>query len=104
MRDLFWVGSSSKDLGRFPEDVKDRIGYGLHMAQTGALPDNAKVVKGFAGASVQEIVDNDDGSTYRAVYTAQLKSGLYVLHCFQKKGVRGIKTLQPDIDMIKARL
>lgn len=29
---------------------------------------------------------------------------VYVLHCFQKKSKHGIKTPQPDIDLIKRRL
>jgi phage-related protein len=29
---------------------------------------------------------------------------VYVLHCFQKKSVRGIATPKPDMDVIKDRL
>jgi phage-related protein len=61
-------------------------------------------LKGFGGAGVQEIVAKTEGDTFRAVYTVALKHAVYVLHCFQKKSVKGIKTPQPDIELIKARL
>jgi phage-related protein len=32
---LFWVGSCKEDLREFPEDVKDEMGYALHLAQMG---------------------------------------------------------------------
>ncbi|HVI86756.1 MAG TPA: type II toxin-antitoxin system RelE/ParE family toxin [Dongiaceae bacterium] len=104
MRELFWVGSSLDDVSDFPVGVKREIGHGLRQVQSGVKPDNAKIMKGFGGAGVQEIVSNDDGSTFRAVYTVALKHGVYVLHCFQKKSVKGIKTPQPDMNAINARL
>jgi len=61
-------------------------------------------MKGFGGASVLEIVEDDDGNTYRAVYTVRFKGAVYVLHAFQKKSKHGIKTPQSDIDLIKSRL
>jgi phage-related protein len=104
MRDLYWIGSSKKDLLSFPDDVIDGVGHALNLVQQGRLPDNAKALKGFGGGGVQELVEAKDGNAFRAVYTVQLKHGVYVLHCFQKKSVRGIRTPQPDIDVIKARL
>jgi phage-related protein len=51
-----------------------------------------------------EIVDDDDGDTYRAIYTVRLQSGVYLLHAFQKKSRHGVKTDQRDIALIKRRL
>ncbi len=45
--------------------------------------------KEFGGAGVLEIVEDDDGSTFRAVYTVRLAGVVYVLHVFQKKSTRG---------------
>jgi phage-related protein len=42
-------------------------------------------LKGFGGAGVLEIVENDEGNAYRAVYTVQFTRAVYVLHVFQKK-------------------
>jgi phage-related protein len=104
MRDLFWVGSSKKDLIGFPDDVIDQIGWSLSEVQEGRRPPSAKPLKGFGSAAVQEIVTDADKNTYRAVYTIALRHGVYVLHCFQKKSVKGAKTPQPDMELIKARL
>jgi phage-related protein len=89
MRALFWIASSRKDLRGFPNEVKGRVGFALRQVQAGEMPDNAKALSGYGGAGVQEIVDNAEGGTHRAVYAVQLKHGIYVLHCFQKKSVRG---------------
>lgn len=53
--------------------------------------------------AVQQVEDID-GNTYRAVYTVKLRSGVYVLHCFQKKSKSGIATAKRDLDLIRRRL
>lgn len=104
MKPLFWVGSSKKDLLKMPEQVVDVAGYALYMAQTGHKHPNAKPLKGFGSAGVLEVVEDDDGSTYRAVYTVKFNNGVYVLHCFQKKSRKGIETSKQDKEMIEERL
>ena len=101
---LDFIGSSRKDIRAFPEEVKDDIGYALFEAQEGKKPASAKPLKGFGGAGVLEIIEDFSGDTYRAVYTVSFKEVIYVLHCFQKKSKRGIKTPQRDIELIKRRL
>jgi phage-related protein len=91
-------------LRAFPEEVRLAFGYGLYLAQLGERHPNTKPLKGFGGASVLEIAERFDSDTYRAVYTVQLKHGVYVLHAFQKKSTRGIATSQRDIDLIRQRL
>ena len=54
--------------------------------------------------SVLEVIEDFDGNTYRAVYTVKLRSGIYVLHCFQKKSKSGIATPKRDMDLIRRRL
>jgi phage-related protein len=88
---LFWVGSSLKDVRDFPEEVKDEVGFALYQAQRGLTPLSAKVLRGFGGASVLEIVEDFRTDTYRAVYTVQFADVVYVLHAFQKKSKRGVK-------------
>jgi len=101
---LYWVGKSLEDLKGFPEEVKDVMGYALHVAQYGGKASSVKPLKGIVpGSGVLEIVDDFDGDTYRAVYTVKFKEAVYVLHSFQKKSKSGIKTSQHDINLIKAR-
>ena len=104
LRPLFWVGSSRKDLRAFPEPVKDVIGHALFIAQLGRKHEDAKPLSGFGGPGVLEIVEDFAGDTYRAVYTVRFADAIYVLHAFQKKSKRGIKTPQKDLDLIRERL
>ena len=103
-RRLLWVGSSKKDLLGLPEDVVDVFGYALYPAQIGRKHDQAKPLKGFGSAGVLEIVEDWEGSTYRAVYTVRFERTIFVLHVFQKKAKRGIATPKSDLDLIRQRL
>jgi hypothetical protein len=71
-----WIGSSRQDVRDFPETVRLRIGGALWEAQTGGKAAWAKPLHGFGGAGVLEIVDDDDGDTYRAVYSSISQRGL----------------------------
>ena len=94
---MYWIVTAKDDLDAFPEDMKDVMGYALEQAQRGLKHRKATPLKGFGGAAVVEIADDYDSDTYRAVYTVKLQSGIYVLHCWQKKSTR-------DIERIRARL
>ena len=101
---LEWIGSSHKDLMALPMDVRRFFGYALSLAQAGDQHDASKALKGFHGAGVVEVVEDDAGGTYRAVYTVKFKEAVFVLHCFQKKSKRGIATPTEDMDIIRSRL
>ena len=104
-RDLAWIGTSLDDLKAFPEDVKDDMGFALYEIQKGKMPSIAKPLKGFGGASVQELkADDDQRNTFRTVYTVKFSTAVYVLHAFQKKSKKGIATPRREIDKIKQRL
>ncbi len=103
-KSLVWVGSSRRDLQRFPEDVKAEMGYALFTAQLGGRHRKVKTLKGFGGGGVVEIVEDHDGDAFRAVYTVRFGSAVYVLHAFQKKSKSGIATPQSDIRLIEQRL
>src|SRR5882724_11007566 len=101
---LEFIGPSRDDLSAFPIEVKQCIGFALRAAQKGGKHPDAKPLKGFKGAGVLEIISNFDGDTFRAIYTVKLKGVVYVLHAFQKKSKKGIKTPKAEIDKVKARL
>ena len=103
-RPLIWIGSSKKDLMELPIPVRKFFGHALHFAQMGEQHDAAKVLKGFGGSGVLELIEDDAGGTYRAVYTVKFEEAVFVLHCFQKKSKSGIKTPQKDTDIILGRL
>jgi len=104
MKPVRFVASSLDDLRALPDDVQGVIGYALYLAQIGLKHESAKPLKGFGGAGVLEMVEDHDGSTYRAVYTVRIKDAVYVLHVFQKKSRRGIATPQHEMELIRARL
>ena len=101
---LAWLGSTKKDLMHLPVSVRKFFGHALDFAQRGEQHDAAKVLKGFGGAGVLEIVENHQGNTYRAAYTVKFKEAVFVLHVFQKKSKSGIATPKPDMDIIRERL
>jgi phage-related protein len=77
---------------RPPDEVRRVMGFAINDAQNGDEHPRAKALKGFGGRSVLEVVDDEDGDTYRAVYTVRFAGVIYVLHAFQKKSRRGIET------------
>jgi phage-related protein len=101
---VFWIASSRKDLKKFPKGVRQTVGQALLDAQKGEKHPDAKPLKGFHGAGVLEVVDDDDGNTYRAVYTVKFAGIVYVLHAFQKKSKSGSKTPPEEIEKVKTRL
>jgi len=104
LKPVTWVGTSLKDLRAFPEAVQDLMGYALYVAQRGGKHQDAKVLSGFGGAGVVEIIKGHRGDTFRAVYTLRYGGSLCVLHAFQKKSKTGRETPRRDIELIKQRL
>jgi len=102
LKPLDFIGSSGKDLRKFPSTVRDDIGFDLYEVQRGKTPRTAKPLKGIPG--VMELVERYRKDTYRAVYVTNIGIVVYVLHCFKKKSKRGIKTPKEDIDLIRQRL
>jgi len=86
---LHWIGSAKRDLLALPAPVVSTLGYALGLAQYGGMHPSAKTWKG-EGPGVFELVEDDQGNTYRAVYTVRFARAIYVLHAFQKKSPQGI--------------
>jgi phage-related protein len=104
LKPLHFIGSCRDDLCDLPDEVQSAAGYALYLAQEGEKHPNAKPLKGFKGASVQEVIIDDDGDTYRAVYTVRFEYAVYALHAFKKKAKKGIATPKTDIALIERRL
>ena len=103
MKDVIWVGDSHVRVRSFPKAARTKVGRALQAAQSGLKDKNAKPLRG-VGSGVLEITARYDTNTYRAVYTVKLGENIYVLHAFQKKSTRGIRTPKKEIDLIKHRL
>lgn len=103
MKELVWLGNSKKKLAQFPREVVQEVGYALYHAQRGDHYTKTKPFKG-SGSGVYEIVIEFEKNAYRSVYIVNLDDAVYVVHCFQKKSKRGIKTPKEEINIIKQRL
>ncbi|HEV2520924.1 MAG TPA: type II toxin-antitoxin system RelE/ParE family toxin [Candidatus Acidoferrales bacterium] len=104
LKPVIWLGSTRNDLRAFPDPVQDHMGYAFYLAQRGGKHRNAKVLSGFGGAGVLEVVKDFRGDTFRAVYTLRYAGAVYVLHVFQKKSKTGRETPRREIDLIAQRL
>ena len=104
LKPVTWVGTSLKDLRAFPEAEQDLVGYALYVAQRGGKHQDTKVLTGFGGAGVLEVIRDHRGDTFRAVYSLRYAGTVYVLHAFQKKSKTGRETPRRDIELIKQRL
>lgn len=104
VKPLCWVSSAKK---RSVCHARCGAGYFWICTSFGSGRSDAsevKVLRGFIGAGVLEVVDDYLGDTYRAVYTLRLPGAVYVLHCFQKKSKRGVQTPRQDIELVRERL
>jgi len=104
LKPVIWLGASLKDLREFPAAVQDHMGYALYVAQRGGKHQDVKVLSGFGGAGVLEVIKDYRSDTFRAVYTLKYAGRVYVLHVFQKKSKSGRQTPRRDIELIQQRL
>jgi len=105
-REVVWIGSSRKDYTRLPHHVQLVFGQALGLAQEGrreihgAKPLSHGILKGLG---VVELIEDFEGDTYRAVYTAKIGAVLAVLHVFKKKSKSGAATPLREIRLIRKR-
>jgi phage-related protein len=100
---LYWIGSAYKDFVSLPLEVQRDVGVSLGGVQFGGMPRNAKPWRG-DGPGVLEIREDHRGDTFRAIYTVRFERAIYVLHVFQKRSKRGIKTDRMDQELVANRL
>jgi phage-related protein len=92
-----------REFETFPEGARSVCLAALTIAAEGGKADIAKPMHGM-GSGVFEIALPFRGDAFRVVYAVQLGEEVWVVHAFQKKAVRGIKTPRREIDVIKDRL
>ncbi len=102
IKPVVWVGDAREQVQSFPKAVRQDIGAALYDVQKGTKPPQAKPFKGVA-SGLLEIVTRFETNTYRTVYAVKIGKRIYVLHAFQKKAPKGLKTAKLDVDMIARR-
>ncbi len=99
MKAAYFVGTARKDLARFPETARRRMGHELFMVQVGRTPLDFKPMPD-VGTGAYEIRVRDEAGAFRVIYVAKFNDAVYVLHAFQKKTRAIAKT---DIDLAARR-
>lgn len=102
-RPVRWLKPAVREFLKFPEAAQSIGRDALTMAAEGGMSRIAKPMRGL-GSGVFEIALPFRGDAYRIVYAVQLAAEIWVVHVFQKKSTRGIKTPQREIDVIRERL
>jgi phage-related protein len=102
-RPISWIRAALKEFETFPEGARSICLAALTIAAEGGKADVAKPLHGL-GSGVFEIALPFRGDAFRLVYAVQLAEEIWVVHAFQKKSTRGIKTPKREIDLIKDRL
>ncbi len=92
-----------KDFKEFPEPAQSICLAALTIAAEGGKADIAKPLHGL-GSGVFELALPFRGEAFRVVYAVQIASEVWVVHAFQKKSTRGMKTPQREIELIRDRL
>jgi len=75
----------------------------LTIAAIGSKSDIAKPMKGL-GPGVFEIALAYRSDAYRTIYAVKLGEDIWVVHAFQKKSTKGIKTPNREVDLIRSRI
>lgn len=87
-------------------NIRRLFGFALSLAQSSDRLEFSKVLKGIGGAGVLEVLEDNVGGIYRAVYSAKRSSLMrwYFSFIAFRKSKRGIATSKEDMDIIYARL
>lgn len=102
-RPVSWIKAALREFETFPNAVRSTCLTALTIAADGGKADIAKPMQGL-GSGVFEIALAFRGDAFRVVYAVQLDHDIWVVHAFQKKSMRGIKTPKAEIDLIKDRV
>jgi phage-related protein len=102
-RPVSWIKAARKEFEKFPEGARVICLAALTIAAEGGKADIVKPMRGM-GSGVFEIALLLRGDAYRVVYALQMADEIWVVHTFQKKSTRGIKTPQRELDLITDRL
>ena len=102
-RPVSWIKAALNEFRSFPESAQSICLTALTVAAEGGKADIAKPLQGM-GSGVFEIALAFKGDAFRVVYAVQLADEVWVVHAFQKKSTKGIRTPKHEIDLIKHRL
>jgi phage-related protein len=89
LKPVVWVGSTRNDLRAFPDPVQDHMGYAIYVAQRGGKHSDTKMLSGFGGAGVLEVVKDFRGDTFRPFIPCGMRGPSTWSMCFRRSRRRG---------------
>lgn len=102
-RPVSWIKAALSEFRSFSEGAQSVCLAALTIAAEGGKADIAKPLQGL-GSGVFEIALAFRGDAFRVVYAVQLADEIWVVHAFQKKSTKGVRTPKHEIDLIRNRL
>jgi phage-related protein len=102
-RRISWFRAALRAFEQFPDGARSTCLDALTIAAEGGKADIAKPIRGL-GTGVCEIASAFRGDAFRVVYCVQLGEDIWVLHAFQKKSTRGIKTPLREMELVRERM
>ncbi len=102
-RPVSWVSAARRAFGEFPEGARGLCLAALTIAAEGGKADTAKPIHGL-GSGIFEVALAYRGNAFRVVYAVQLDDDVWVVHAFQKKSNKGVKTPKREIDLVRDRI
>ncbi len=102
-REIARITAARQAFETFPPPVQRRMQLALTIAAEGRKAGVAKPLKG-PGSGVFEIALAHSGNAYRTIYAVRIGEAIWVVHAFQKKSTRGIRTPKREIDLIRERI
>ncbi len=100
LKKVIFLGNSLQRIRAFPFSARQDAGFQIDSVQRGESPDDWKPINS-VGKGVREIRIKHASNQYRVIYLAKKYNAIYVLHAFQKKTR---KTLKSDIELARKRL
>ena len=98
-RPVSWLKAARHEFDKFPEGARMVCLTALTIAAEGGKADVAKPLQGIGSGSTGNRPFK--GDAFRMVYALQLGPDIWVIHAFQKKSIRGLKTPKREIDLVK---
>jgi phage-related protein len=102
-RPVSWLKAARHEFEKFPESAQRILLTALTIAAEGGKADTAKPLQGL-GSGVLEIALPFRGDAFRLIYALRIGADVWVIHAFQKKSTKGIKTPVREIDLVRDRL
>ncbi|HYW45167.1 MAG TPA: type II toxin-antitoxin system RelE/ParE family toxin [Bryobacteraceae bacterium] len=102
-RPISWLKAAQHEFEKFPEGARMVCLTALTIAAEGGKADIAKPLQGI-GSGVVEIALPFKSDAFRVVYALQIGEDVWVIHAFQKKSTKGMKTPKREIELVKDRL